>query len=270
MQSRFMPDSFHVDLGWQERALHYGDGLFETLLKYEGELPYWPEHYQRLSSGCERLSISAPPMEWLHQRINESSQDLEHSIIKIIVSRGRGGRGISLPEGSSGSAFVLSYPWQASSHEVRTLLCKKRLPINPDLAGLKHLNRLDYVLAALEVREAGKVEEGLLCDREGYLVEGLVSNVFFVKNNRVFTPTLELAGVDGIMRHKAIRELQQSSLEVETGRFTPRQLLDADECFLSNSVRGIRPIVAINDLDFPVGDVTRSLMPILNIPPITL
>ena len=265
-----MPEDYHTELDWQERALHYGDGLFETLLKYEGDLPYWQEHFQRLARGCERLQISLPSQDWLYQQIHQASESRDHAIIKLIVSRGRGGRGLQLPTDSRASVFVFSYPWQPVKSEVRVALCSKRLPLNPDLAGIKHLNRLDYVLAALEIRDRTDIDEGLVCDSDGFLVEGLISNLFFVGKGRVYTPSLEQAGVDGILRHKVIDRLQQDSMPVEIGRFTPQQLMDADECFLCNSVRGIRPVVSIDDRDFAVGDLSLRLMSTLNIPPITL
>ena len=260
----------HTELDWQERALHYGDGLFETLLKYDGDLPHWQQHYQRLANGCERLSIDVPSQEWLKAEIGKASKSLDNAIIKIIVSRGRGGRGLKLPPDDQSSVFVFSYPWQESSTDLRVALCRKRLPINPDLAGLKHLNRLDYVLAALEIQNFGGIDEGLVCDSDGFVVEGLISNLFFVESGQVFTPSLERAGVDGIMRHKVIEQLRKDSMKVEIGYFLPQQLLDADECFLCNSVRGVRPIVAIDEFEFAPGEVTRRLMAILNIPSIAL
>ena len=160
---------YHTDLDWQERALHYGDGLFETMLKYNGTLPHWQQHYQRLAHGCERLSIDVPAQVWLEKEIGKASKSLENAIIKIIVSRGRGGQGLKFPSDPQCSVFVFCFPWQQSSSEVRVALCKKRLPINPDLAGLKHLNRLDYVLAALEIQQADGIDEGLVCDTDGFL-----------------------------------------------------------------------------------------------------
>ena len=225
---------------------------------------------QRLARGCERLAIAPPARDWLEQKIAEASAADENAIIKIIVSRGRGGRGLKFPTDARASVFVFSYSWQQASETVRTSFCQSPLSSNPELAGIKHLNRLDYVLAGLEIRDRDDIDEGLVCDSEGILVEGLISNLFFVKSGTVYTPSLERAGVNGIMRSKVIGQLHQDSIPVEIGRYTQSQLLDADECFLCNSVRGICPITAIDDQKFGVGDLTRRLMSLLNMPPINL
>ena len=266
-----MPEAYHSDLDWQERALHYGDGLFETLLRYEGEIPHWQAHYDRLSRGCARLSIALPEEAWLRQRVERHAGNEDNAVIKIIVSRGRGGRGLQMPDDARPSVLIFPYPWTpAPGDGLRVILCQSRLPRNPALAGLKHLNRLDYVLAALELQNRTDVDEGIVCDSEGFLVEGLISNLFFVVRDRVYTPSLEFAGVAGIMRQQALDHLNREGIEVEIGRFPPELLLEASECFLCNSVRGVRPILAIDTQTLDIGALTRSLMAALNIPAITL
>jgi len=263
-----MPEpNYNIELEIHERALHYGDGLFETLLKYDGKLPLWDAHYDRLSRGCNRLSIPIPDENWLKQHIAEESRDPVNAVIKIIVSRGRGGRGLRLPAPPRPSVFVLCYPWsesQQSGHQVS--ICKTRLPINANLAGLKHLNRLDYVLAAIELQDIPDVTEGILCDSEGFLVEGLISNLFFVTRSEIFTPTLEFAGVAGIMRARILEHYRKLKIPVIQGRFPSQNLLESSECFLCNSVRGITPIIAIDQQHFDVGTHTQTLMAALNLP----
>ena len=271
MRSKSMPEAYHSDLDPQERALHYGDGLFETLLRYEGKIPRWQAHYMRLGRGCERLSIALPEEAWLRQRVEQQAGKAANAVIKIIVSRGRGGRGLHLPEDARPSVLVFSYPWTpVQTDGLRVALCQTPLPINPTLAGLKHLNRLDYVLAALELQNRTGIDEGIVCDSEGYLVEGLISNLFFMTRGRVYTPSLEFAGVAGIMRLEVLEQLRRNGIEIEIGRFPAELLLGASECFLCNSVRGVLPIAAIDGQTFDVGETTRSLMRTLNIPAINL
>ena len=268
MQSKFMSDlAINSSLDWQERGLHYGDGLFETLLKLNGEIPLWEDHYRRLKKGCERLHISLADEKWLAQKVAQEIKGQESAIIKIIVTRGRGGRGLLLPALDQPSIFVLKYPYRAIKQENLALdvsICQTRLPINRNLAGIKHLNRLDYVLAAIEIEGLENRDEAILCDTDGFIVEGIVSNLFFYLHEAMYTPTLEFCGVEGIMRQRVLNQLQHVSIAVEEGRFTPQLLLQSSECFMCNSVHGVRPIQSINRQKFVTGPVTQMLMSELN------
>jgi 4-amino-4-deoxychorismate lyase len=259
-----MPDiTLNQQLDWQERALHYGDGLFETLLKLDGGIALWQDHYQRLKKGCERLRIPLIDEQRLAQLLAEQTGDMDTAVIKIIVSRGIGGRGLGLPEQNQASVFILKYPYKALNEAQLSLnvsICETRLPINRNLAGLKHLNRLDYVLAAIEIDKQDNQDEGILCDSDGYLVEGVISNLFFVNNDVVCTPGLEHAGVEGVMRQRVIEHLQQQDIPVNIGRFYPELLLQASECFMCNSVQGIRPIQSIDQQLFESGPISQRLI----------
>jgi len=262
MRLTAMPDhQYHTTLDWQERALHYGDGLFETLLKTAGSIPYWKAHYQRMVHGCNRLSIVSPVETWLKRQVEKKSAAYDTAVIKIIVSRGIGGRGLQFPEPDKPSIFVLAYPYQPGAGKpIKVALCKTPLPINPVLAGLKHLNRLNYVLAASELRQRVDVSEGIVLDTDGYLVEGLISNLFFSDGDRVFTPALDRSGVEGIMRGIIIRRLGRMDIPLETGRFTTAELIDASESFMCNSVRGIMPIGSMEHHRYAMGALTRRLI----------
>jgi 4-amino-4-deoxychorismate lyase len=254
-------------LDLQDRGLHYGDGLFETLLKFDGEIPLWHDHYQRLKNGCDRLHIPLAEEQWLAQKVSQETSDQNSAVIKIIVTRGRGGRGLKLPVQNQFSIFVLEYPYTEISEEnlaLKVSICQTRLPINPNLAGLKHLNRLDYVLAAIEIEDMGNRDEGILCDSDGYLVEGVISNLFFFSHGKMHTPSLDFAGVEGVMRQRVIEYLQQQDTPVKTGRFYPDLLLQASECFMCNSVYGIRPIKTIGEQEFATGPISQALISHLN------
>ncbi len=266
-----MPEvTVNVTLDWQERGLHYGDGLFETLLKREGKIPLWNDHYQRLRKGCHRLHIALPEEEWLVDRIAQETQDVETSVVKLIVTRGSGGRGLKLPAINRPSIFVFKYPYTAITDKEITLdvvICKTQLPINRNLAGLKHLNRLDYVLAALELESRGIKGEGILLDTEGYLVEGIISNLFFCIQDQIYTPSLDLTGVEGVMRKQILGYFESQGLKVKIGRFSTQLLMQAKECFMCNSVHGVRPIGSVDQIQFNIGPLTRNLMEIFNTMP---
>ncbi|MEE8364541.1 MAG: aminodeoxychorismate lyase [Gammaproteobacteria bacterium] len=254
-------------LGWQERGLHYGDGLFETLLKLEGQIPLWNEHYQRLRKGCHRLRIDLPEEAWLVDRIARETQETESSVVKLIVTRGSGGRGLKLPVNNRPSIFVFKYPYTRIMDKEMALdvaICDTRLPINRNLAGIKHLNRLDYVLAALELETKGMRDEGILLDTDGFLVEGIISNLFFCLQSQVYTPSLEMAGVEGIMRKQILNYFESQGVRVEVGRFSAQLLMQASECFMCNSVQGVRPIRSLDQSQFETGPLTRNLMKLFN------
>ena len=245
----------------QERGLHYGDGLFETLLKIDGEIPYWASHYQRLIKGCKRLFLPMPDLTWLENKLEEVSNNTETCVIKIIVTRGIGGRGLNLPDPKQSSVFVFSYPYTCPDNTPLNLsVCDTRLPINLNLAGLKHLNRLDYVLATIELNNKQNKDEAILLDTKGFVIEGIISNLFFCKDGQLFTPNLTQVGVEGIMRSKIIEHFNKSEIHVHIDRYDLNRLRQADECFLCNSVQGIRPIGSIDEQLFETGPITQSMM----------
>ena len=251
----------------QDRGLHYGDGLFETMLKFEGEIALWDKHYSRLKKGCSKLHLPLPDEKWLLKEVDAEAKSHDSVVIKIIVTRGIGGRGLKLPKPDQASVFVLMYPYTEVNDQALKLdvsICQTRLPLNLNLAGLKHLNRLDYVLAAIELEQMNNKHEAILCDTEGYVVEGIISNVFFCIQGEVYTPSLEFSGVEGVMREEILKFLEDQSIPVHIGRFYPDLLLDADECFLCNSVQGIRPIRSIDDYSFANGLISQMLIQAFN------
>lgn len=254
-------------LDMQERGLHYGDGLFETLLKVNADIPLWSNHYHRLQRGCKKLCISLPDEKWLLDKIAAETSGYDSAIVKLIVTRGIGGRGLEMPTVNQASVFVLRYPYTAIDHtelELDVAICQTRLAINPNLAGIKHLNRLDYVLAAIELAEIGNKNEAILRDTDGYIVEGIVSNLFFCLSGEVYTPSLEFAGVEGIMRQQILKYLEDQAIQVNIGRFNCDLLLSASECFLCNSVHGVRPVRSIDDASYSTGAISQMLIQSFN------
>ena len=248
-------------LNYHERGLHYGDGLFETLLKIDGEIPNWQSHYQRLIKGCKKLYLPIPDLSWLENKLTEVTTNTDTCVVKIMVTRGVGGRGLNLPNADQSSVFVLSYPYtRPGNAALKVSVCDTRLPINANLSGLKHLNRLDYVLATIELNTKQDKDEAILCDTEGFIIEGIISNLFFSKNCQLFTPNLSLSGVEGIMRSKIIQYFDKIEESVCIDRFKLDQLLQADEIFLCNSVQGIRSIGSVNGQMFETGAITRLMM----------
>lgn len=251
-----------------DRGLAYGDGLFETMRLERGQLPFWCFHYQRLRRDCGRLQLA---LDFdLLQRYLEELIDLARDrgaikgVIKLIVTRGKAGRGYQ-PSLDNKPTVVLSvfpfpsYPHHFIEQGVKVYVCKHRLPDNPALAGIKHLNKLDHVLAALEWR-GSSCQEALLLDQHDHLVEASTRNIFVVKNDSLLTPSLQKAGVAGILRRRIMEDYAEShGLIVMESALSLEDLKTADEIFLTNSVLGIWPVksVASSELEeFSIPQIT--------------
>ena len=250
-----------------DRGLHYGDGVFETIACRKGRARFLSLHLQRLLWGCERLGISPPPMEALRAEIEALAGREAAGLIKLIVTRGEAiARGYA-PHGDERSTRVLlRYPFEdVSSHSregVRVRVGQLKLAENPALAGIKHLNRLEQVLARAESGSADALET-LLFSSSGRLISGTMSNVFLVRAGRVMTPRLDACGVAGIMRAVVLREAARAQREIEERALSVQDLAAAEEIFLTNARIGIWPVRALEGRALPVGGTTRALQQLI-------
>jgi 4-amino-4-deoxychorismate lyase len=257
-----------------DRGLHYGDGLFETMCVQRGRVRLLARHLARLRQGARRLAIPLPGLnelglDDLQAALVSAAAKLGEGVLKLIVTRGCGGRGYALPQPTQPSLLLLPYPatcppaMALEAAGIRVRLCDLRLARQPRLAGIKHLNRLEYVLARAEWQNE-TIAEGLLLDSEGELVEAVTSNIFLVRDGRLLTPILDQCGVAGVMRDEVMDCARVCGLEVVEARLGLPDLLAADEVFLSNSLHGIRPVMdlvlsAQDVRHFALGAVTRRL-----------
>ena len=235
-----------------DRGLHYGDGLFETMAVYAGQVRLLARHMQRLRWGAQRLAISLPDEEALLAQIQQAAQLLGEGVLKLILSRGCGGRGYLPPEDAVAEWQLLPYAqalprWDAHSSGIVARLCTLRLARQPALAGMKHLNRLEQVLARAEWRDAA-IDEGIVLDSAGSLVECVASNLFLWRGQRLLTPKLDQCGVAGVMRAEVMQCAANLGYTVEELELTQDDLLVADEVFCTNAVQGIRPMRELRDL----------------------
>ncbi len=257
-----------VDPG--DRGLAYGDGLFETMAVLDGAIRLLDLHLERLIEGCRRLKIAPPDADDIRNDLEILRPDEERAVAKLIVTRGPGTRGY-LPAGNSESTRIVGIgPWPdypAANHTdgVAVRNCQLRLGENPLLAGLKHLNRLEHVLARMEW-DVGPWDEGLLTDTSGSVVSGTMSNVFSVRGATLLTPSLRRCGVKGVMRRTVMELAPGQGLEVEEGDFAPGLLNESDEIFLTNAVFGIWPVRQLDQRRFEPGAVTKKLIRALEMP----
>jgi len=242
-----------------DRGLLYGDGLFETVLFVGGRAPLWPRHVTRLAVGCARLLLPAPDDDLLAREAAHASAGHARAVVRMTLTRGAGPRGYAIPETVQPARIVAASPapivpadWYHSGLRVRA--CALRLSEQPRLAGIKHLNRLEQVLARAEWNDAN-IAEGILCDGAGRVIGATAANLFAMVGGRLVTPALERCGIAGVARAEVLT--QRPDCEVRD--LTMTELIHADEVFLTNSVRGILPVTALDDHRWPVGDVARAL-----------
>ncbi|MFT5396426.1 MAG: 4-amino-4-deoxychorismate lyase [Gammaproteobacteria bacterium] len=246
-----------------DRGLQYGDGLFETIAVEEESLLCWDEHIERLQSGCSRLKIPMPNQDTLTEEARRLTSSIERGIIKIIITRGQGGRGYALPVNVESTRIISLYPWPEYSFGnpddgINVRVCNYRYAHNSILAGIKHLNRLEQVLARSEWTDSS-IAEGVVLDHEENIIEGTMSNIFYIKNEILYTPELSACGVEGIIRQKIITLAAELHLEICINKISIESLMDADEAFMCNSIVGVWPIKMIDEKSLMVGDKTIKI-----------
>jgi 4-amino-4-deoxychorismate lyase len=239
-----------VQLSVNDRGLLYGDGVFETMSVVDGELPLLSYHLERLRCGCERLGIACPSADLLQAEIVQLSANSKRAVLKLILTRGEAGRGYVSTATAVPTRILQRHSWPATPRRywdsgVRVRFCRLRLALQPALAGIKHLNRLEQILARAEWQDEN-MQEGLLCDSEGYIVEGVSHNLFLVNGDELITPDLTQTGVAGVMRAYILSQLPAQGIHVRIEKVTPEAVLAADGLFLCNSVHGIWPICEID------------------------
>lgn len=247
-----------------DRGLQYGDGLFETFAVRSGELQYAERHFTRLAAGCERLGFTTIDWPALYSEASTLLAGRQTGVLKLVLTRGSSRRGYAVDKESS-VRRILSFSdfpdWQDAPAEagIRARFCDLQLARQPRLAGIKHLNRLEQVLARREWQDE-TIREGLLCDTQGHIVEGTMSNLFVIRNGKLHTPRLENCGVAGVMRSVIIDLAAQADLPLEIGTLSRQDVQKASELFVCNSLIGLWPITQIDNLgDYPAGPVTRHL-----------
>lgn len=235
----------HGDWPLEDRGVAYGDGLFETVLVRDGVAPLWERHLARLARGCQALGIPMPERDRLEAPLGEAGEGL--LVLKLLLTRGSGGRGYAPPTAPAPRLrwrLAPFTPGEARWREgVRVRHCRLRLGIQPRLAGLKHLNRLENVLARAEWTDT-ETAEGLLCDAEGRLVEATCMNLFWLRDGMLETPRLDRCGVAGTLRETLLE--RASIAEVEAA---PEVLEHVEALWLGNSLQGLWPVARLDDAE---------------------
>lgn len=252
-------------LSLTSRGLAYGDGLFETIAVKAGRPLLFERHLQRLDNACQRLAI-AVDLPLVSAEMLRFAAQLGEGVMKLILTRGDSQRGYApaldaLPRRILQGAAAPVYPSGHYQQGVRLFECRTRLAEQPLLAGLKHLNRLEQVMARAEWRDPD-CAEGLMRDMSGRPVEGVYSNLFLIRNDVLLTADLSRCGVAGVMRAELLDQAQTLGIAVEIRDLSMSDLEQSDELFVCNSVYGIWPVRGYAQLNWPVGPLTRKLQAI--------
>jgi 4-amino-4-deoxychorismate lyase len=254
-----------------DRGFQFGDGCFETLAAVNGRVRDRAEHLERLGRGARLLGIPEPDSGQLADELAELCPAEGRAVLKVIYTRGSGGRGLAPPDEAVPTRVVLRLPWPQYPAEhwtqgVRVRLCETRQIPGRSLDGrIKHLNQLNRITARMEW-EGGDPAEGLMRDLEGRVLEGTVTNLFVVQGGTLLTPDLGRSGLPGIIRGRVLTLAQEAGWGVAEGEVTPAELGRGDEVFLTNSLIGIWPVRGVNDLGvaWPApGPVTEHLQQLL-------
>lgn len=241
----------HISI--RDRGFQYGDGCFETVRVLSNKPILWPAHLKRLEHACKALQLSVD----FSLLQSEMSQLLQTNkavdvILKVIITRGEGGLGYAPAEQADCTRILrlIDYVAPTTNKGARVFLCKHRLSSNSSLAGIKHLNRLDQVLASAEI--PADCVEGLCMDDGGFVIEGCRSNLLLAIDKELVTPDLNKSGVEGVMLNHLIAEFEKQGKPVLRKPISLAELKTADEVLLCNSVFGVWPIAQIQNEDWRV------------------
>lgn len=223
-----------------DRSVQFGDGCFTTLVVTDGIPEFWSAHKQRLKQGCDRLGIQFTAWQSLEMSVHQLAQQHTSAVIKIIISRGVGGRGYGTDNTVEPSYFVSQHgfpshydKWQEQGISVS--LSPIYLAKQPLLAGIKHLNRLEQVLIKQQL-QATTFDDLIVCDSDQNIVESSAANLFWRIGQEWCTPDLSYSGVDGVMRNLVMRYFEQQSISVKLVRIGLEAILNAEQVFICNSV----------------------------------
>ena len=264
----FFNDSFADSFKLSNRAFEYGDGVFESLIAHNKTIQFWESHYQRLIDACSALHFELPA--------NFTAFSLESTIlalaqknglsdffrIKINVWRQEGG--LYTPTQNKTEYLLRVYPYTPKTETIKQkVIFFRDVPlVHSIISPFKTLNSLPYVLAGIAAQKH-QAQDAVLLSNEGYIAETIASNIFWIKENQIFTPSLFCGGKRGVMQEKILEKIKNLGISLKIGEFSPEELLQADVVFTSN-VAGIEAIDSIGNKKFRTEhqflDIFRKLL----------
>lgn len=246
-----------------DRGLQYGDGLFETLAVANGKPQCWQRHMARLARGEDALQLPRMDRSQLSFEAESLCEGCERGVLKILITRGSGGRGYRPPLPCEPNRILSLHPWpeipeRKYDEGMRLRVCEMRWSRNPRLAGVKHLNRLEQVLARQEWDDP-RIGEGLMLDEFDSVISGTQSNLFLLRSGRLLTPDLTHSGIAGTLRELVIECAARLAIPVETAQLKLADLMSADGLFMTNSLWGLCPVARLTDTDYEPAAIPQQL-----------
>lgn len=250
-----------------DRGLAYGDGVFRTFPVMQGKPDSWDMHYAKLVEDCNALGIVCPNAEALLSDIDRLFSEDKKAVAKIIVTRGTGSRGYAVPALAQPTRVVLKspypeYPASYFDEGVHLHLCSFRLASQPHLAGIKHLNRLENILARMEWTD-GNIAEGLLLDAGNHVIECTMSNIFARFDRLLVTPDLSRCGVAGVTRQRILETAPSLNCRAEIAELPLSRLMQADEVVICNSLLGVLQVRSFNGHEWQKMNLAENLCKLL-------
>ena len=239
----------------------YGDGVYETLRAYQGRIFLWERHMARLRRSCELIGLDLPIRDeaWI-PIITELlvRNGLQDAGLRLTVSRGEGEVGIDPSLCLKPTIVVMAKPvvtYTDQQREQGKVLHLSSVRRNSELAQSPQIKALSFLNNILAKQEAVRVgaDDALMLNMDGYLSECTTSNIFFVKNQQLYTPAVDCGILKGITRDVVIELAEKLEVCVEEGRYTMEQLLQAEECFITNTGIEIMPVSRIGDCQIGQG-----------------
>lgn len=242
-----------------DRGLMYGDGVFRTIRLEAGRAVWWRDHLAKLADDCARLGLACPAPEIWAADLQRLSAQHPDGALKLMVTRGVGSRGYQPPQPARPTRIALLAPlpeWPASLWQegVAVRVCDLRLGRQPRLAGVKHLNRLENVLARAEWDDP-TIREGLLLAEDGRVIGGVSSNLFIYRAGELLTPRLDDCGVAGVARGRVLQAAAARGVAVREQDLTLDEVLAAEAVWLTNSLIRLWRVARLGDRVWPQTEI---------------
>ncbi len=243
-------------IGLNDRSIQYGDGFFTTILVEDHRVMNWGAHWQRIENSCKALKMPLPDKIQIQQWVQHAlvsyfeSQQNASCVLKIVISRGEGGKGYAAPEQIQINTlfYIKPHAVNENSQPLKVGLCQTKASIN-DFAGVKSLNRIENVLARSEVHEKD-CDEGIMQNALHEVVCGTQSNLYLIKDGIVITPRIDHSGVAGTCRDQLNLLLINNGWTLEERAVQLDEIEMADELFFTNAVRGVQPTAVFGKTEF--------------------
>jgi 4-amino-4-deoxychorismate lyase len=247
-----------------DRGLTYGDGVFRTMVVRDGKPLHWPRHYEKLASDCRALDLPCPARGLFDHDLQVVGEAHRECVARLVLTRGTGARGYQPPASPTPTRIVTSHPLptnlgQRRQQGVHVHMCRVRIAVQPALAGIKHLNRLENVLAQAEWSGNAAVAEGVMLDADGNVAGGTMSNLFLAVDGGLITPRVDRCGVAGVQRQRVMELARANAIPAREDLVRIDQLLAADEVFLVNSVISLWPVAGMGSKRWELGPIASKM-----------